>query len=92
MVKTTIGVLLVSLALASVHLAGAQQPKKVPRIGVFFPPARLQHLNWSRRFDKAYANMGTWRNSTSRLSLGTLKVISNVSQVSLLNLSALRRT
>jgi putative ABC transport system substrate-binding protein len=37
MVKTTIGVLLVSLALASVHLAGAQQPKKVPRIGAFVP-------------------------------------------------------
>jgi putative ABC transport system substrate-binding protein len=31
--KKAIGVLLVSLALASVHLAGAQQPGKVPRIG-----------------------------------------------------------
>jgi putative tryptophan/tyrosine transport system substrate-binding protein len=42
MVKTTIGVLLVSLALASVHLAGAQQPKKVPRIGYLsaLDPAR----------------------------------------------------
>jgi len=33
MATKTIVVLLVSLALASVHLAGAQQPKKVPRIG-----------------------------------------------------------
>src|SRR6266481_8951749 len=31
--KKTIVVFLVSLALASVHLAEAQQPKKVPRIG-----------------------------------------------------------
>jgi hypothetical protein len=32
-IKAAIVVLLVGLALASVHLAEAQQPKKIPRIG-----------------------------------------------------------
>ena len=70
--------------------AEAQLPKKVPRIALLFPPARPVLLNWSRRFDKGYANTDTWRNRTS--SRGTLKVTSNASQVSLLSLSVLRRT
>jgi putative ABC transport system substrate-binding protein len=37
MAKKTMIVLLVGLALASVHLADAQQPVKVPRIGYLHP-------------------------------------------------------
>jgi putative ABC transport system substrate-binding protein len=38
MAKKSIVVLLVGLALVSVHLAEAQQPKKVPRIGYLQAP------------------------------------------------------
>ncbi|HEY6368326.1 MAG TPA: hypothetical protein VI585_26380 [Candidatus Binatia bacterium] len=46
MKKATVPSILVVVVLLAVGVtAEAQQPKKVPRIGAFVPPARLQHLN-----------------------------------------------
>ena len=68
--KKAIVVLLVGLALASVHPAEAQQAKKVPRIG-YLTAARLFRLSppASRRFAKGCVSLVTSRGKTLPLSI-----------------------
>jgi putative tryptophan/tyrosine transport system substrate-binding protein len=56
--KKTLGVLLVSLSLASVHLVEAQQPKKVPRIGYLGPFAPSASAALLEAFRQGLSELG----------------------------------
>jgi len=51
-------VLLVGLALASVRLAGAQQPKKVPLVGILTPDPVSARINLFEAFKKGLREVG----------------------------------
>ena len=64
----TIIVLLVALALASVHLAHAQQPGKLPRIGYLVPGPLPRADPASTPSAKVFTILAMWRERTLSLS------------------------
>jgi putative ABC transport system substrate-binding protein len=58
MVKKTVVVLLVVLALASLRLAEAQQPKKVPRIGILSPTSSSSSSARVEAFRQGLSDLG----------------------------------
>jgi hypothetical protein len=69
MVTKTMIVLFITLGLASVHLAEAQQPKKVFRIGFLGASSPSTIRPASRQSARVFASLGTWRGKTSLLSI-----------------------
>ena len=59
---------LLALILATIHLAEAQQPKKIPRIGYLFPGLRCGRRLISKRSAKGCETWATLREKTLSLS------------------------
>ena len=50
-----------ALILATIHLAEAQQPKKVPQIGFLVVPSRAFFANRIESFEQGLHSLGSWK-------------------------------